>query len=83
MIMIDALKAFDAAAHHGTGSQEYATAIANFAQVQVETLEDVSTIIAIAVEVVRAGHIDTGLTMIVRGQQVLDGRLRKIRPAPR
>jgi hypothetical protein len=80
MTMIEAIKAFEDAAQRGAGSAEFADAVAAFAKVDVETLEDVSSIIAIAVEVVRAGHVETGLTMIERGRQVLDERLRGIRP---
>jgi hypothetical protein len=81
MRMIEAIKAFEAATHRGRSSAEYAEAVAGFAKVDVETLEDVSSMIAIGLEVVRAGHGETGLTMIERARQVLDERLRRIRPA--
>jgi hypothetical protein len=78
--MIDAIKAFEAAIPRGAGSPEYAEAIASFAKVDVETLEDVSSMMAIAIEVIKAGQVETGLTMIERARQVLDERLRRIRP---
>lgn len=83
MPMIEALRDFEAAAHHSADSPEFAAAVAKFAKIEVETLEDVSSIIAIGIEVVRAGHVDTGLTMIERGRQVLDERLSRIRPPTR
>jgi hypothetical protein len=72
MRMIEAIRAFEAGTHRGTQSPEYASAIASFGNVDVETLEDVSSMIAIAIEVVRAGHGETGLMIIRRAMQVPD-----------
>jgi hypothetical protein len=80
MQMIEAIKTFEAADHRGTGSAEYTEAIASFEKVDFETLEDVSSMIAIGIEVARAGHVKTGLTMIERAMQAHDERLRRIRP---
>ena len=83
MTMFEAIKEFETAAHQGAGSAAYRAAVVGLARIEVETLEDISSIIAIAVEVVRAGHVDIGLTMIERGQHALDERLRRVQPPAR
>ena len=78
--MMDAIRSFERVAGKGSASPAYKAAVAGFARVDVESLEDVSSLLAIAAAAIRAGHIETGATMVERGQAAVEQRLVKLRP---
>ena len=81
--MIDAMIAFQSAAAEGPGSPAYAAAVARFARLQVESLEDISSFLAVAATVIRAGHVETGTLMVEHAQEALELRVQRLRPPAR
>lgn len=77
--ILEALAAFDKVSSLGPRARAYRSALTAFAEVEVESLEDISSLLTVAVAIIHAGHIGIGTVVAERAEIALRKRLEKLR----